>query len=59
MADSKLPAYNLDRLIDISAANPFGFVQIIDEWIMKYGGYAATIVLAIWVGKGLLWIALE
>ena len=57
-ADTELPTYNLDRLIDISAASPFGFIEAIDDWIKKYGGYTATIVLVIWVGKGLLWIAL-
>ena len=57
-ADTELATYNLDRLIDISAASPFGFIEAIDDWIKKYGGYTATIVLVIWVGKGLLWIAL-
>ena len=50
--------YNLDRLIDVNVANPFGFVRIITEWIRTYGGYLATIVLVVWVGKGILWLPL-
>ena len=39
--------YNLDKLTDANVANPFGFMQIVDEWIKTYGGYAATIVLVV------------
>ena len=50
--------YNLDKLIDANVANPLGFMQIVDEWIKTYGGYAATIVLVVWIAKGILWLAL-
>ena len=50
--------YNLDRLIDVNVVTPFGFLQVINEWIQTYGGYAATIVLVVWVAKGFLWLVL-
>ena len=30
-ATSTLPMYNLDKLTDANVANPFGFMQIVDE----------------------------
>ena len=57
-ATSTLPMYNLDRLIDENITNPFGFMQVVHEWITTYGGYAAMIVLIVWIAKGILWLAL-
>ena len=50
--------YNLDRLIDVNVVTPFGFLKTINEYIQTYGGYAATIVLIVWVAKGFLWFVL-
>ena len=50
--------FNLDWLIDVNVANPFGFMQIVNEWIKTYSGYAAIIVLVVWIAKGVLWFAL-
>ena len=33
-------------------------MQVVHEWITTYGGYAAMIVLIVWVAKGILWLAL-
>ena len=57
-AASDLPTYNLDRLIDVNVVTPFGFLKTISEYIQTYGGYAATIVLIVWVAKGFLWFVL-
>ena len=52
-----LPSYNIDRLMEevTDGLNPFSKLKM---WIEKYGAYLSALIILVWIGKVMLWIAL-
>ena len=52
-----LPSYNIDRLMEEveDEMNPFSKLK---AWIEKYGAYLSALIILVWTGKCMLWIAL-
>ena len=52
-----LPSYNIDRLMEEikTEMNPLSKMRM---WIENYGAYLSALIIMVWIGKVILWIAL-